>query len=81
LLRCERFRLASPCRYNVHVTRYVLIAGLILLAAFLPLAVLPLAIFVLVSPLVLAGAVPAVRESSRPVTVLTLEYLRAPPSR
>jgi len=65
----------------VLVTRHVLIAGLILLAAFLPLAVLPLAIFVLVSPLVLAGVAPLVRESSRPVTVLTLEYLRAPPSR
>lgn len=62
------------------VTRHILIAGLILLAAFLPLAWMPLAI-VSVAPVHYTIHVPQFAGSdAQPVALLALTLLRAPPS-
>ncbi len=60
--------------------RQLLIAGLIVLAVFLPLAP-PVATFVLDVPLVVADAAAVVSSNARPLALLTLASTRAPPSR
>jgi hypothetical protein len=62
------------------VTRKILIAGLILIAAFLPLAVLPVAILVLDSRVFVEDVVPFVSTNAPSVTLLSLVSFRAPPS-
>jgi hypothetical protein len=62
------------------VTRKILIAGLIVLAALLPLA-LPPAIFVLDVALAVADAAPSVVADAPPVAFLALTVSRAPPLR
>ena len=63
------------------MTRTVLILGLIGLAAFLPLAVMPLPV-VSVAPRVFALAPPAplVTPDAQPVSLLALAHFRAPPA-
>ena len=65
------------------VTRTVLIIGLMLLAACLPLAALPFVIFVTVAAaiIIVADAVPFAGSSAQPVALLALSLFRAPPSR
>ena len=64
------------------MTRKVLILGLILLAATLPLAAVPIAIFIVEAPLVIAaGVVPFVETNAQHVAVIALPFFRAPPSR
>jgi hypothetical protein len=65
------------------MTRTVLIIGLMLLAAFLPLAALPLAFAVLVvaSLVFIARLVLFVSCDAQPVALLALTFFRAPPSR
>jgi len=60
------------------VTGKVLIVGLIVLAALLPLAP-PLTIFVLDVPFVVAYAAPSVSADAQPVAFLALTFSRAPP--
>jgi len=60
--------------------RTVLIVGLIVLAAFLPLAP-PTALFVLDVPLAVVDAVRPVRADAPPVASLALTPSRAPPLR
>lgn len=60
--------------------RKVLIAGLILLAAFLPLASLPLAIIVLEPRVVSVGIDPSAGTAAQRLTLLELTRFRAPPS-
>jgi hypothetical protein len=67
--------------YNARVARNVLIFGLILLAAFLPLAVLPVAITVAATLVFVAAVTPFASAGARPVALLALSRLRAPPSR
>ena len=62
------------------MTRKLLIVGLIVLAALLPLAP-PLAIFVLDVPFVVVDAAPSVRADAQPVAFLALTFSRAPPLR
>jgi hypothetical protein len=62
--------------------RNVLIFGLVLLAAFLPLAAVPLGTFVLERRVFVVGEIVAfVGVSAPPVALLALNFLRAPPSR
>jgi hypothetical protein len=63
------------------VTRTVVIAGLLLLAAFLPLVALPLAVFVVAAPLLIAFATIGVCVTPRPVLLPAVAGPRAPPSR
>ena len=65
------------------MTRTVLIAGLMLLAAFLPLAALPLVLAVLVvgSLVFIARVALFVSADAQPVALLALTHFRAPPSR
>ena len=63
------------------MTRRILIIGLIVLAAFLPLAAPPVAVFVVSSPVFVAGDQPVVSSSAQPVALLALALFRAPPSR
>jgi hypothetical protein len=67
--------------YTRCVTRTVLILGLIALAAFLPLVMVPLPV-VTVAPRVFAIAPPApfVTPHAQPVSLLALALFRAPPS-
>lgn len=62
------------------MTRTILILGLIVLAAFLPLAV-PVAIFVLAVPLVVLGDAARAVAQARPAAFAALTPARAPPSR
>jgi hypothetical protein len=63
------------------VTRKVLIAGLILIAAFLPLAVLPAAIVVVIDTRVFVEDVVLFVSTNAPsATLLALVSFRAPPS-
>jgi len=62
------------------VTRTILIAGLIMLAALLPLA-LPPTIFVLEVPFAALGAAPPAGATAQPPALLRLTVSRAPPSR
>ena len=71
--------LRSSTAYNVLVRRF-LIVGLIVLAALLPLA-LPVTIFVLDVPFVVADAATFVGADAQPVALLALTLSRAPPSR
>ena len=65
------------------MTRIVLILGLMLLAACLPLAALPLVIVVTVAVaiVVVVDAVPFAGSNAQPVALLSLALFRAPPSR
>ena len=63
------------------MTSKVLVFGLILLAAFLPLAVLPLAIAVAGTLVFVARVISLVSADAQPVALLALARLRAPPSR
>lgn len=59
-----------------------MIIGVMLLAAVLPLAAPPLAIFVVVeSPLVVVDVAPFVSANAQPVALLALTFFRGPPSR
>ena len=71
-----------PSRYTALVLRTVLILGLVLLVAFLPMAVAAMPeTFTVQAPLSVA-AVAALLEAARPtVALLSLRFLRAPPSR
>jgi sensor domain CHASE-containing protein len=62
------------------VMRKVLIVGLIVLAALLPLAP-PLAIFVLDVPFVVVDAAPSASADAQSVAFLALTLSRAPPLR
>lgn len=62
------------------MTYNVLIFGLILLAALLPLAAIPLAIVVGVELLVVADVAPLVDDLAPPAPRLAVAFLRAPPS-
>jgi len=62
------------------VTRKILIVGLIVLAALLPLAP-PLAIFVLEAPTAVADVARSVRADAQPVAFLAITSSRAPPLR
>ena len=66
--------------YNVLVTRTIVIIGLMLLAAFLPLAVVPVAIVVAGSLVFIARVAPVVRVDAQPVALRALTFFRAPPS-
>jgi len=70
-------------RYTLLVTRTVLIVGLMLLAAFLPLAVLPLTLATLVVGwlIFIACVTLYVSADAQPVALLALTLFRAPPSR
>jgi hypothetical protein len=62
--------------------RNVLIVGLVLLAAFLPLAAVPLGTFVLERRVFVVEVVSSyVSAGAPPVALLALNFLRAPPSR
>ncbi len=74
------FEVLSYARMNV-VTRTIVIAGLLLLAVFLPLVALPPVIFVLAAPLLIALATTFVSVTPRSVALPTLADPRAPPSR
>lgn len=64
------------------MTRTFVIAGLILLAAFLPLAALPITIVVLLGALLFtAYAENTVSADARAVALVALKPFRAPPSR
>jgi len=63
------------------VTRRIVIAGLILLAAFLPLAALPVAVFVLEPRVFVVDVAQFVGTDAPTVTLLALVLFRAPPSR
>lgn len=63
------------------VTRTIVIAGLLLLAAFLPLVALPPVIFVVAAPLLMALATVFVCVTPRSVALPALVDPRAPPSR
>jgi hypothetical protein len=60
--------------------RKVLVVGLILLAVFLPLAAMPVAIFVLDVRVFAVDAAHYVSSDAPPVTFLGVTLLRAPPS-
>jgi hypothetical protein len=60
--------------------RTVVIVGLLLLAALLPLAALPLAIFVVAAPLLIATATIFVSVTPRAVPLTDLADPRAPPT-
>jgi hypothetical protein len=62
------------------VTRKVLIVGLILLAAFLPLAAIPVAMFVVDVRVFVVDVAQYVSTNAPSVTLLALIFLRAPPS-
>lgn len=70
-------------RYNSPVTRTVLLIGLMLLAAILPLAALPpaLAVLVVASLVFLARVTLFVSDDAQPVALRALRFFRAPPSR
>ena len=62
--------------------RTMLVFGLILLAAFLPLAVLPIALRATGSLTLVAARIdPPARVDAQPVALLALALFRAPPSR
>lgn len=63
------------------VTRTIVIAGLLLLAALLPLVALPLAVFVVAAPLLIAFATSVVCVTPRPFALCAIAGPRAPPSR
>jgi hypothetical protein len=63
------------------VTRTFLIAGLLLLATFLPLAALPAAIFVVSVLFVVVALTLAIRADAPPLPLLARVASRAPPSR
>ena len=74
-------RRADSPMYNHRVTRKILVIGLILVAALLPMAAGPVAIAALCSIVVFA-AVTAVLPANQPlVPFLRLDPSRAPPSR
>jgi hypothetical protein len=62
------------------VTRKILIAGLILIAAFLPLAVLRVAIAVIDTRVFVEDVVQFVSTDAPSATLLALVSFRAPPS-
>ncbi len=62
------------------MTRKVLIAGLILIAAFLPLAVIRLAIVVIDARVFVEDVVPFVSTNAPSAALLALVSFRAPPS-
>ena len=62
--------------------RHILVVGLVLLAAFLPLAALPLAILTVTGLIVVAAEVAAfVITVPRSLSLVTLPDFRGPPSR
>lgn len=63
------------------MTRKVLIIGLILLAAILPLATLPVALILVFSIAFIAVCTPFADAIAQPVTPFALPLFRAPPSR
>lgn len=63
------------------MTRTVLIAGLLLLAVFVPLAAMPLQTVVVEPQVFAVGVVSFVSATAQPVALLALELFRAPPSR
>jgi hypothetical protein len=62
------------------VTSKILIAGLMLIAAFLPLAVIPVVIVVLDSRVIVEDVVPFVSTNAPSAALLALVSFRAPPS-
>ncbi|HYI08800.1 MAG TPA: hypothetical protein VEK57_06990 [Thermoanaerobaculia bacterium] len=65
------------------MTRTVLIVGLMLVAAFLPLAALPpaLAVLVIASLIFITRVSLFVSSDAQPAALLALTFFRAPPSR
>jgi hypothetical protein len=62
------------------VTRKILIAGLILIAAFLPLAVIPVAVVFIDAPVFVEDVVPFAGTNAPSAALLALVSFRAPPS-